>query len=906
MGTSGFPDDTAPDISEPLAAICANCPGIVYRRVFYPDGRIEYPYVSGAIRSIFGIDPEHVIANSSALLDRLHPEDQDKFLASLRISERDLTPWSLDFRIIDTAHEVHWICGNAVPIGRPTGEVVSDGLLLDLTVRKKEEKDIQFREHQLRDFAELNSDVFFELNSDLRFTYISSVGHRGEKIDPDVFIGKTHEEIFIGPEWSDIDREIKEIKNKNRYVVERKSISTPGRFIRTSAKPIYSDDGTFEGYRGTTLDITDRKKAETELAESEQRFRSLVEGSIQGMFVHRDLQLLFANEECARILGYENLRELQAAGPIEQHFHPDERDRLRGYAEARLRGDTLPSTYELRALRKDGSSVWLENRVTLVEWDEEPAIQSVFYDITERKLAEAGLSASEQRFRSLVEHAPEAITMLDVDTGLYVDANPMAEVLHGLPRDELIGKIGPADLSPEIQVDGRLSAEAAPDYLSRALAGEFPRFEWMHLDPDGKKTLCEVSLARLPDPHRNLVRASITDITERKAAETHRAELEAELAQAKKLDAIGQLTAGVAHDFNNMLAVILGNAELLEDELGADNPRLAAVFQGTKRAADLTQRLLAFSRKQVLSPEIINVNTLIADITGLLRRTLEEHIDIETVIGAGLWNCEVDRGQLENALVNLALNARDAMPDGGLLTIETANARLDDDYAAAQAEVKPGQYVMLAVTDTGSGMPPEVRDHIFEPFYTTKEVGKGTGLGLSMIYGFVKQSGGHVTFYSELGEGTTIKLYLPRSTKKEAAANHTVPDEVPVAQGETVLVVEDDPNLRTLAVALLSNLGYQVVEAATGEAALEQLESISGVNLLLTDVMLPGGMNGRELAREIAKHVPGIHVLFMSGYTENAIVHHGRLDADATLLQKPFRRADLARAVRKALDGSST
>jgi CheY-like chemotaxis protein len=312
---------------------------------------------------------------------------------------------------------------------------------------------------------------------------------------------------------------------------------------------------------------------------------------------------------------------------------------------------------------------------------------------------------------------------------------------------------------------------------------------------------------------------------------------------------------------------------------------------------------LAFSRKQVLSPEIINANSLIANITGLLSRTLEEHIDIETVTAAGLWNCEVDPAQLENALLNLAINARDAMPDGGKLTIETANARLDDYYAAAQAEVTPGQYVMLAITDTGSGMPPEVREHAFEPFFTTKPVGAGSGLGLSMIYGFVKQSSGHVTIYSEEGEGTTIKLYLPRSTETEVAERKPETDEVPVARGETVLVVEDDPELRTLEVTLLRNLGYQVMEARTGVAALEQLGSTTRVNLLLTDVVLPGGMNGRELATEAERRAPGLQVLFMSGYTEDAIVHHGRLDADAELLQKPFRRADLARAVRSVLDG---
>ena len=264
----------------------------------------------------------------------------------------------------------------------------------------------------------------------------------------------------------------------------------------------------------------------------------------------------------------------------------------------------------------------------------------------------------------------------------------------------------------------------------------------------------------------------------------------------------------------------------------------------------------------------------------------------------------MDPSQLENALINLVVNARDAMPDGGKLTIETANARLNHDHAAIQAEVTPGQYVVLAVTDTGSGMSPEVREHIFEPFFTTKEVGKGNGLGLSMVYGFIKQSGGHVTVYSEEGEGTTIKLYLPRSTATRPVDLKPEADETSVAQGETVLVVEDDPDLRTLTVSQFRKLGYRVIEAATGPEALKQLGSAAWVDLLLTDMMLPGGMNGRELATEAKRRAPGISVLYMSGYAENAITHQDRLDPNAKLLQKPFSRAELNRAVRQALDDS--
>jgi PAS domain S-box-containing protein len=870
-------------------------------------------FANQAMANILGQDGPDDILRMRSSSDFVHTSEIDR-VAGYRRNRLlgEAAPEIYEFKAVRKDGSMAWLEARST-ICEWDGERAIQSACVDITERKYAEMALGESEARFKDFAESASDWYWQTDAQHRvvdYSVNASGAASADRVGSHL-LGKTRFDLRL-PEDADDDKwqrhrsDLEAHRPFRNFVYLSDVPEGEYRHVRISGTPVFDAEGGFVGYRGTGSDITELLRRDDELLQSAQRYRSLVEGSIQGMFVHRDLQLLFANEECARILGYESLEELQKAGPVDQHFHPDEKDRLRGYAEARLRGDTLPSNYELRALRKDGSSIWLENRVTLVEWEGGPAIQSVFYDITDRKRAEAGLSASEQRFRALVEYAPEAITMLDVDTGLYLDANPMAEALHGLPRDELIGKLGPAGLSPKIQVDGRPSAEAAPDYLSRALAGEFPRFEWMHLDPEGKETLCEVSLARLPDPHRNLVRASITDITERKAAEARRAELEADLAQAQKMEAVGQLTGGVAHDFNNMLAVILGSAELLEDELGENNPRLAAVLHGTKRAADLTQHLLAFSRKQALQPAIININSLIAYITGLLRSTLEEHIDIETVIGAGLWNCEVDRGQLENALVNLAINARDAMPDGGMLTIETANARLDDDYAAAQAEVEPGQYVMLAISDTGSGMPPEIQEHVFEPFYTTKEVGKGTGLGLSMIYGFVKQSGGHVAIYSEPGEGTTIKLYLPRSTETEAEEKPLVLGDAPVARGESVLVVEDDPDLRTLAVALLSNLGYQVMEAATGEAALEQLGSKSAVNLLLTDVMLPGGMNGRELATEIEKRAPGIHVLYMSGYTENAIVHHGRLDAGIELLEKPFRRADLARAVRKALDGSST
>jgi signal transduction histidine kinase/CheY-like chemotaxis protein len=383
------------------------------------------------------------------------------------------------------------------------------------------------------------------------------------------------------------------------------------------------------------------------------------------------------------------------------------------------------------------------------------------------------------------------------------------------------------------------------------------------------------------------------------------AELGERLRQSQRLEAVGQLTGGVAHDFNNLLTVVMGNAELLT-ELNRDDARQRVLAEmiatAAQRGADLTQRLLAFARKQALAPKVVDLNTLLAGLDPMLRRTLGEHIEIEMIRAAGLWPAQVDPGQLENALLNLCLNARDAMPRGGRLTLETANARLDADYAARHAEVVPGQYVMVAVTDTGAGIAPEHLKRVFEPFFTTKEPGKGTGLGLAMVYGFIKQSAGHVSVYSEPGQGTSVKLYLPRATSAAVPGAEGAGEAAPQGGRGCILLVEDDEQVREYAAAQLRSFGYTVLEAADGPAALTLLQQRGPIDLLFTDVVMPGGMNGRVLADTARGLQPGLRVLYTSGYTENAIVHHGRLDEGARLLSKPYRRSELDRAVREALE----
>ncbi|HET7166100.1 MAG TPA: ATP-binding protein [Pseudolabrys sp.] len=390
-------------------------------------------------------------------------------------------------------------------------------------------------------------------------------------------------------------------------------------------------------------------------------------------------------------------------------------------------------------------------------------------------------------------------------------------------------------------------------------------------------------------------------------AEAERRELaEQALRQSQKMEAVGQLTGGVAHDFNNLLTIIIGNLGIAKRgvvEARAERA-LNNALVGAERAAQLTQRLLAFSRRQPLNPRVLDVNKLIASISDLLVRTLGENIELESIGAAGLWKVEADASELESTLLNLALNARDAMPEGGKLTIETSNAYLDEEYCQQHDGVAPGQYILIAVTDNGGGMSAETIDRAFEPFFTTKEAGKGTGLGLSQVYGFMKQSEGHVKIYSEAGEGTTIKLYLPRRDGNEAA--HSVDEPVSSDRGrnETILIVEDDDGVRQYASEILRDLNYQIIEAKDSATALRLLDADKKFDLLLTDVVLPG-KNGRELATEVERRRPGTKVIFMTGYSRNAIVHHGRLDPGTALIQKPLIERVLARKIRQILDSGS-
>lgn len=655
-------------------------------------------------------------------------------------------------------------------------------------------------------------------------------------------------------------------------------------WVRTIGQAVRDGNGRIVRVQGAFQNIDVRKSAEISLIASLRRFQELAESmSMIVWSATPDGVVDFSTQSLVSYTGVGRAR-LDAEGWLEI-LHPDDSQRcIDAWMESVRSGE--PYVIEFRMRRHDGAYRWHLTRAVPVR-DDDGAITKWYgtaTDIHDQKLLEEEARRLAERLRSTLESITDGFLVIDADWR-FSFLNTQAERLLGRSREELLGKVV-WDAFPEAagstfqaQYQRAVEENAAVHFQEY-----FPPLDrWF-----------DVSAY----PGEDGLAVYFRDQTDRRR-------LEEQLQRSQRLESIGQLTGGIAHDFNNLLTVILGNADLLADTLpDVKHQALAQMIAGAaQRGAELTQRLLAFARRQALVPESMDVNRMISDMDGLLRRALGKHIEIETVRGAGLWPALVDAGQLEGALLNLAINARDAMPDGGRLTIETTNVFLDDAYCAQHQELKSGEYVMLAVSDTGSGISPRHLGRVFEPFFTTKQHGQGTGLGLAMVYGFIKQSSGHVSIYSEPGQGATVKLYLPRAPTASARGVSDNLDTFQARGGaETILLVEDEELVRRYAREQLTSLGYRVMEAVNGPDALETLRAHEDVDLLFTDVVMPGGMSGRALADEARKLRPGLKVLYTSGYTENAIVHHGRLDPGVRLLSKPYRRQTLARHVRAALD----
>jgi PAS domain S-box-containing protein len=595
------------------------------------------------------------------------------------------------------------------------------------------------------------------------------------------------------------------------------------------------------------------------------------------------------NKAAEHLFGY---AATEAIGkPIDIIVPDDRKAEVRGILN-RVGGNETIAQHETVRIRKDGRrlDVVLNIFPLKTAGGEIIGASKIAHDITEEKQSREKLRREIEERQRIFETSQDLILVTD-GFGNFVQVSPSVKDILGFGPEDMVGHSATEFIHPD-------DLDRTRSEMRAARRGAVKRsFEARYYHYDGHEVTLNW-MGTWSDPVKRHFFIG-RDLTEKQAAE-------AQFRHVQKMDSIGQLTGGVAHDFNNVLTVITGTIGILADAV-ADRPELAAITKliddAAERGAQLTKHLLAFARKQPLQPREIDVNALTLEAAKLLHPTLGEQITILPQLTEDAWPALIDPGQLSTAILNLALNARDAMPDGGTLVLETRNIFLDDGYASMNPDVLAGNYVMIAVSDTGSGIPPELIDRVFDPFFTTKEVGKGTGLGLSMVFGFVKQSGGHIKIYSEEGHGTSVKIYLPRSsgvqeTEFEALQN------APVTGGdEKILIVEDDALVRQYVVTQIKSLGYAALEAGNAAEALIIIDSDKDIDLLFTDVIMPGNMNGRQLADEAARRRPDLKTLFTSGYTENAIVHHGRLDSGVLLLAKPYRKSELAKMLRTALAG---
>ncbi|WP_413061677.1 PAS domain-containing protein [Sphingomonas carotinifaciens] len=703
--------------------------------------------------------------------------------------------------------------------------------------------------------------------------------------------------------------------------------------------PIYQD-GAVAGVMCTVLDNTPRIVAERRLADSEAELRIITDSlPVLVAFVDRDGVYRFANSFYQDFLG---IAPEQVVGRTIAQVLGEESHAVRQPLIARaLAGETVVADVSIR--HRDGGIRRAETRYLPRRGDDGEVLgfHVLVFDVDERIRHAAALEQSNGRFRAAMD-AVHGVLWTNSADGQMLGEQPGWAALTGQAFEEYQGfgwaqAVHPDDMAATVAAWRTAVAERSMfvhehrvcrhdkiwrTYAIRALpifGADGALVEWVGVHTDiteqreAEQALRDqASILARQVRHRERAEAQLRQLNETLEARViaeiaERRQAEVALAQAQKMETIGKLTGGVAHDFNNLLQVVSGNLQLLATDVHGNERaerRITNAMAGVTRGSKLAAQLLAFGRRQALEPKVVNVTRFVQGMDDMLRRAIGEGIEIETVVGGGLWNTFIDPTQIENALLNLAINARDAMEGTGRLTIELGNAHLDDDYARTHDEVVPGQYVMLAVSDTGSGMSAEVMAKVFEPFFSTKSEGKGSGLGLSMVYGFVKQSGGHVKIYSEIGHGTTIKLYLPRAM--EAEDIEVAVDTGPIAGGtETVLVVEDDDAVRATVVELLSELGYRVLKAVDAQSALSVIESGIPIDMLFTDVVMPGTLKSPELARKARERLPDIAVLFTSGYTENSIVHGGRLDKGVELLSKPYTREALARKFRHVLANQS-
>lgn len=1018
------------ELAEKYQRLRGTIPGLIYAYALRPDGSHAFPYVSPAVRALFGLEPEAVMRDGTLLSGLIHPDDRARRDESIRRSAETMQPWRQELRhVVDG--QVRWYDCMSCPERQPDGTILWDGIMLEITDRKQAEAALERTRlllEALLDQSPAPTVVASAPDLVVRYANRAAVEFLGLSDEPS-YVGLPLPEVQRRQSWRDVRPDGRpidllamplaralrgEVTRNEEYGAIRKDGTT--RWELVSGMPIRDSSGELIAGLIVFPDITERKQAEAERA----RLIAILEGTSDLVATATpDGRLTYMNAAGRRLLGFDPDEDI--ARYLIADAHP-------AWAGARVRDEAIPAALTSRVWQgetvlshRDGHEIPV-SQVIIAHRDSRGEVQflsTIMRDVSGSKQAEERLRQSELRYRELFECISSGVAVYRaVDDGrdfVFVDFNRAGERIEKTTRSDLIGKrvteafpgveaFGLLDVFRQVWRTGTPAHHPISQYqddrveswrenfVYRLPSGEIvavyddvtpqkraeeerdrlfnlsldllcvagfdgyfkqlnpawertlgwpvedllrkPSLEFVHPDDRARtvqagarlaageaqqsfenRYLCRdgshrwLSWNSFPLVNEKRIFAVVRDISERKRAEEENQRLQSELLRAQRMEAIGQLAGGVAHDFNNILTAIFGHAELAIADLQARLPAaqnsldgMQQIRRSAERASALTRQLLAFSRRQVTRPEVLSLNATLRSLEKMLRRLISENIDLELALAPNLPAAEVDPGQLEQVIVNLVVNARDAMPEGGKLVLETSFVVLDESYVASHAEARAGEHVQLSVSDTGCGMDPATITHIFEPFFTTKQPGKGTGLGLSTVYGIVKQAGGHITTYSEPERGTIFRLYLP-SVRKPLAASPAAPAEpAPPVGTETILLCEDDPAVRELATHLLTDVGYHVLVAEGPRRALQLAELSAGsIQLLLTDVIMPE-MNGRTLSDVLKAKRPELRSLYMSGYTSDVIAHHGVLDQGVEFLEKPFSRRSLLKRVREVLD----
>ncbi len=882
---------TKSESAEQYRSLVENLRDVIYEL----DSQGVILYISPAIRDLLGYDSSDIVGKN--FIELAHKDDQSRLVewfSELRKGHEIPS----EYRVSHKSGDLRWARTQTSPIMEDGLFKGGRGILLDVTAQKRVEEALRESEKKYRLVVDNMADVITVMDMNLRFTYVSPSVIRLRGYTAEEVMAQTLEQIMTPESLQLVARVFEEEMRLEAsgtadlgrtHILELEEYKKDGStvWLENRISSFRDKEKKLVGIISLSYDITERKQAEEAVRESTKKYQELAE-SISDVFfaMDRNLRYTYWNRASEILTG---VPAEKALGKTLMEVFPDNVPRQQ-VKEMYLRVMEANKPQSLIVKYPGDEGVVHEiNAYPIVD-----GVSVFVRDITERKRAEESLRESEENLRYILKHDPNAIAVYDKNLH-YIAVSDRYLQDYDIEEKNILGKHH-YEVFPEMP-------QRWKDVHQRCLAGAIERNDDDYFErPDGSVTYnrweCRPWYQANGEIGGLITYTEVT--TERKKAEKEREKLQSQLNQAQKMEAVGRLAGGVAHDFNNMLAVILGYTEMAMDKVDPAQPLqadLKEIMNAARRSAAITRQLLAFARKQTIDPKVLDLNETVEGMLKMLRRLIGEDIDLVWLPDSGLWPVMMDPTQVEQILANLCVNARDAIAQVGKVTIETENAAFDEAYCADHAGFVPGEYALLAISDDGCGMAKEIQDKIFEPFFTTKGLGQGTGLGLGTVYGVVKQNNGFINVYSEPGKGTTFKIYLPRQAVEDVEPQKESREEIPRSRGETVLVVEDEVSLLKLASEILDKLGYTVLTAGTPDMALRLVENYTGeIHLLMTDVILPE-MNGRDLAVKIKEIRPAMKCLFMSGYTADVIAHRGMLDEGVQFIPKPFSMRDLAAKV---------